>query len=98
VIVIDKAYVQITPENGASKYQVCYTSPVRFKDRTGNLAQPDPWPDGPSAFFGQTWYTGLLPDCSGSKPVAPCSLGFTGSGSGDRVGTFLTPAGDPGFR
>jgi len=97
-IVIDKAYVQITPENGSSKYQICYTSPVRFKDRTGNLAQPDPWADGPSAFFGQTWYTGLLPDCSGSKPVAPCSLGFTGTGSGDRVGTFLTPAGDPGFR
>jgi hypothetical protein len=97
-IVIDKAYVQITPENGSSKYQICYTSPVRFKDRTGNLAQPDPWADGPSAFFGQTWYTGLLPDCSGSKPVAPCSLGFTGSGSGNRVGTFLTPAGDPGFR
>jgi hypothetical protein len=97
VIVIDKAWVQITPENGASKYRVCYTSPVRFKDRTGNLAQPDPWPDGPSAYFGETWYTGLLPDC-GSKPVAPCSLGFTGSGAGNRVGTFLTPAGDPGFR
>jgi hypothetical protein len=97
-IVIDKAYVQITPENGSSKYRICYTSPVPFKDRTGNMAQPDPWTDGPSAFFGQTWYTGLLPDCSGSKPVAPCSLGFTGTGSGDRVGTFLTPAGDPGFR
>ena len=97
VIVIDKAYVQITPENGASKYQICYTSPVRFKDRTGNMAQPDPWSDGPSAYFGTTWYTGLLPDC-GSKPVPPCSQGFTGTGSGDRVGTFLTPAGDPGYR
>jgi len=96
-IVIDKAYVQITPENGSSKYRICYTSPVRFKDRTGAMAPADPWPDGPSAYFGGTWYTGLLPDC-GSKPVAPCSLGFTGSGSGDRVGTFLTPAGDPGFR
>jgi hypothetical protein len=97
VIVIDKAWVQKTPENGASKYRICYSSPVRFKDRTGNLAQPDPWSDGPSAYFGQTWYTGLLPDC-GSKPVAPCSMGFTGSGAGDRIGTFLTPDGDPSIR
>lgn len=97
-IVIDKAYVQITAENGASKYRICYTSPVPFKDRTGGWAQADPWSDGPSAYFGETWYTGLLADCTGSKPVVPCSLGFTGAGSGDRVGTFLTPAGDPGFR
>jgi len=96
-IVIDKAHVQITPENGSSKYRICYTSPVRFKDRTGAMAPADPWSDGPSTYFGGTWYTGLLPDC-GSKPVPPCSLGFTGTGSGDRVGTFLTPAGDPGFR
>jgi hypothetical protein len=98
VIVIDKAIVQVTPENGASKYRVCYTSPVRFRDRTGNLAQPDPWPDGPSAFFGETWYTGLLPDCAKKNPELPCSLGFVGNSAGDRVGTFLTPPGDPGFR
>jgi hypothetical protein len=96
VIVIDKEIVQITPENGTSKYRVCYTSPVRFTDRTGNLASPDPWSDGPSSYFGTTWYTGLLPDC-GKKPVAPCVVSWTGTG-GDRIGTFLTPAGDPGFR
>ncbi len=104
VIVIDKDWVQITPENGTSKYRVCYTSPERFTDRTGNPAQPDPgaWntsaPEtiGPSEYFGTTWYTGLLPDC-GKKPVAPCVLSWTGTG-GDRIGTFLTPAGDPGFR
>jgi len=97
VIVIDKAWVQKTPENGSSKYRICYSSPARFTDRTGNLAQPDHSSGGPSEYFNETWYTGLLPDC-GSKPVAPCSLGFTGSGSGDRVGTFLTPDGDPFIR
>ncbi len=51
VIVIDKSIVQVTPENGASKYRVCYTSPVRFRDRTGNLAQPDPWPRWPDGLF-----------------------------------------------
>jgi hypothetical protein len=96
VIFIDKEYVQITADNGVSKYRICYTSPVPFKDRTGNMAQPDPWEDGPSAYFGETWFTGLLPDC-GKKPVAPCSLGWTGTG-GNRIGTFLTPPGDPGYR
>ncbi|HET9667931.1 MAG TPA: hypothetical protein VFP09_14285, partial [Desertimonas sp.] len=106
VIVIDKSIVQVTPENGASKYRVCYSSPVRFRDRTGNLAQPDPgaWntsvPEtvGPSEYFGTTWYTGLLPDCAKKNPELPCSLGFVGNSAGDRVGTFLTPPGDPGFR
>lgn len=99
VIIIDKSIVQVTPENGASKYRVCYSSPVRFLDRTGNLAQPDPWSDGPSAFFGETWYTGLLPDCASKKnPVLPCSLGFVGNSAGDRIGTFLTPPGDPSYR
>jgi hypothetical protein len=100
VIVINKAIVQITPENGASKYRVCYSSPEPFLDRTGNLAQPDPWSDGPSAYFGGTWYTGLLPDCGKKNPEskAPCSLGWTASASGDRIGTFLTPPGDPSYR
>ncbi|HET9755476.1 MAG TPA: hypothetical protein VFP66_03155 [Candidatus Limnocylindrales bacterium] len=99
VIVIDKLIVQETPENGASKYRVCYTSPVRFRDRTGNWAQPDPWTNGPSAFFGETWYTGLLPDCGSKKnPELPCSLGFVGNSAGDRIGTFLTPPGDPSYR
>jgi hypothetical protein len=98
VLVIDKAVVQITPENGSSKYRICYASNVPFTDRNGNPAPQDPWgPQGPSAFFGETWYMGLLPDC-GKKPVAPCSQGFTGQGSGDRVGTFLTPGGDPFIR
>jgi hypothetical protein len=97
VIRIAANIVKKTADNGASKYRVCYSSPVRFKDRTGNLAQPDPWSDGPSAFFGETWYTGLLPDCL-KKPVAPCVMSWTGASGGDRTGTFLTPPGDPSYR
>jgi hypothetical protein len=98
VIVIDKAIVQVTPENGASAYRVCYSSPVRFFDRTGAWAPVDPWDDGPGVYFGTTWYTGLLPDCKGKNPVAPCVMSWTGDNAGNRVGTFLTPPGDPGFR
>jgi hypothetical protein len=97
VIVIDKAIVYETPDNGTSEYRVCYSSPVPFPDRTGDLAQPDPWEDGPSAYFGTTWFTGLLPDCDEKYPVAPCVLRWTEDG-GDRIGTFLAPPGDPSYR
>jgi hypothetical protein len=97
VIVIDKAIVDQTTDNGTSDYRVCYSSPVLFTDRTGELAKPDPWDDGPSAYFGTTWFTGLLPDCDPNDPVAPCVLGWTDDG-GNRVGTFLAPPGDPSFR
>lgn len=97
VIVIDKAIVDKTPDNGTSDYRVCYSSPVPFTDRTGEPAKPDPWDDGPSAYFGTTWFTGLLPDCDPNDPVAPCVLGWTDDG-GNRVGTFLAPPGDPSFR
>ena len=97
VIVIDKAIVDQTPDNGTSDYRVGYSSPVPFTDRTGEPAKPDPWDDGPSAYFGTTWFTGLLPDCDRNDPVAPCVLGWTDDG-GNRVGTFLAPPGDPSFR
>ena len=41
VIVIPGNVVKVTPENGTSKYRVCYSSPVRFRDRNGNLAPLD---------------------------------------------------------
>ena len=96
-IVIDKAIVDQTPDNGASEYRVCYSSPVPFTDRTGDRARPDPWDDGPSAYFGTTWFTGLLPDCDPNDPVAPCVLKVTEHG-GNRVATILTPPGDPFIR
>lgn len=97
-IVIDKAIVQETAENGASFYRVCYSSPEPFISRTGSPAPADPWTDGPTAYFGTPWYTGLLPDCKGKNPVAPCVLSWTGDSAGNRVGTFLTPPGDPSYR
>jgi hypothetical protein len=97
VIVIDKAIVDKTTDNGTSDYRVCYSSPVPFTDRTDEPAKPDPWEDGPSAYFGTTWFTGLLPDCDPNDPVAPCVLSWTDDG-GNRVGTFLAPPGDPSFR
>ena len=98
VISIDKTVVQATPNNGTSFYRVCYSSPVPFTDRNGNPAPQDPWPDGPSVYFGTTWYTGLLPDCAKKNPVAPCVVSWTGDNAGDRIGTFLTPPGDPSYR
>jgi hypothetical protein len=96
-IVIDRAIVDQTPDNDPSAYRIGYSAPVPFTDRNGNLAQPDPWDDGPSAYFGTTWFTGLLPDCDPNDPVAPCVLKWTDDG-GNRVGTFLAPPGDPSFR
>ena len=97
VIVIDRAVVDNTPNNDPSEYRICYSSPVPFIDSTGEPAKPDPWQDGPSAYFGTTWFTGLLPDCDPNDPVAPCVLKWTDDG-GNRVGTFLTPPGDPSYR
>jgi hypothetical protein len=97
VIVIDKTVVDQTPDNGTSEYRVCYSSPVPFTDGNGNPAPPDPWEDGPSAYFGTTWFTGLLPDCDEHDPVAPCVLRWTDDG-GNRVATILTPPGDPMIR
>lgn len=97
VIVIPGNIVKATSDNGASKYRVCYSSPVKFKDRTGQDAQIDTRPGNPTAYFGVTWYTGLLPDCVKKNPVPPCVMSWVGDGPA-RVGTFLTPPGDPGFR
>jgi hypothetical protein len=116
-ILIDKAWVQQTPENGASAYRVCYAAPTPFVSRavtgydlingsvvqttngTGSYAPPDSSSGGPSEFFGTTWYMGLLPDCGSKKvPPAPCVIGWTGDSAGDRIGTFVTPTGDPSIR
>ena len=98
VIVINKSIVQITANNGTSFYRVCYSSPVQFTDRNGQPAPIDSSANGPSTYFGTTWYTGLLPDCAKKNPVAPCVVSWTGDNAGNRVGTFLTPPGDPSYR
>ena len=96
-IVIHKSLVDQTPNNDPADYRVAYSSPVRFTDRTGAPAPEDPWPDGPSAYFGTTWYTGLLPDCDPQDPVAPCVMKWSDDG-GNRVASVLTPPGDPFIR
>ena len=96
-IVIDKLIVQQTAENGASKYRVCFSSPDPFHDIFGAWAPADTSTNGPSSYFGGTWYIGLLPDCAAKNPVAPCVLSWNAS-NGDRIGKFLAPAGDPTYR
>ena len=98
VIVIPANVVKVTSDNAASKYRVCYSSPIKFKDRNGNFAPKDTRPGNPSSYFGVDWYTGLLPDCAKKDPTPPCVVSWTGASGGNRVGTFLTPPGDPGFR
>lgn len=96
-IVIDKGTVDVTPDNDVDAYRVGYSSPVPFIARTGDPAPPDPWKDGPSNYFGTTWFTGLLPDCDPQDPVAPCVMKWADDG-GNRVATVLTPPGDPFIR
>ena len=109
-IFIPKSIVQVTSNNGSSFYRVCFSSPSPFKDIFGNLAPVDATFGGPNAFFGidttgalpttvGVWHTGLLPDCGNAKPApAPCVVGWTGTSPGDRIGTFIAPAGDPAYR
>jgi hypothetical protein len=97
-ILIGKKTVQATPDNAASAYRVCYASPDPFHDINGDWAPADTSDNGPSEYFGEIWYVGLLPDCSNQGPVAPCVLSWTASAGGDRLGVFLAPAGDPIYR
>jgi hypothetical protein len=97
-IFIDKSLVDQTEHNELSAYRITYSSPVPFTDRSGGLAKPDPSDgDGPSAYFGTTWYIGLLPDCDEHDPVAPCVVKWSDDG-GNRIATVLTPPGDPFIR
>ena len=96
-IVIHKSLVDHTPQNDPSEYRVVYSSPIQFTDHDGTPAREDPWPDGPSAYFGTTWFTGLLPGCDPNNPVAPCVLSWADDG-GNRVAKILTPPGDPFIR
>ncbi len=47
IVKIDRSIVNATPNNGASKYQVCYQAPTPFKTRAGTMATtgllPDCW-------------------------------------------------------
>lgn len=96
---IDKAIVQQDSNNGRSFYQICYASPTQFTARGGQPAAVDTTTNGPSAYFGTTWYMGLLPDCPKNPgALAACVLKRNAEGSGNAIITFQTPSGDPGYR
>lgn len=123
VLTIDKSWVQQTPNNGTSFYQVCYAAPTTFDTRivtgydsagaydgVGTYAVPilaSTDPAHPNAannagnnatdLFGTTWYVGTLPACADVGNVAPCLQSKAGTG-GNRVLTFITPPGDPGYK
>lgn len=110
VLTIPKSYVQTTPNNGTSFYQICYAAPAEFQtsaitnigpDGTplagGTYAVPEDSPNGPTAYFGEQWFYGTLPGCAANGHVAPCILAKAGTG-GARIITFITPASDPIYR
>jgi hypothetical protein len=82
---INKTVVNQVPNNGASKYAVCYNttgsaSHPTFVDRTGHAVS-----------------AGFLPSCSTSGLPAgnPCVQSVTKNGAGDVLITFTAPGGDP---
>ncbi len=81
----------------ALHYMVCYTSPTQFRTVFRLKAQPDPTVTA-AVNDGQTWYTGLLPDCEDTGGVAPCVQSRQIVTTGDLPGVYvqvLAPAGDP---
>jgi hypothetical protein len=86
VLRIGKSLVQHSTHPGASTWQICYASTSPFTPRSGNPG---------TATIGDTdYFTGLLPDCSNTAPVAPCVQSRTKDNAGDVLVTFLA-SGDP---
>ncbi|HEU5034976.1 MAG TPA: hypothetical protein VFT62_09505 [Mycobacteriales bacterium] len=82
---LDKSQVNVSANNGASMYTICYQADQAFKTRSGATAQSD----GNGNFFG------LLPDCAKKNPVAPCVQALGKNGQGDETATLLSLPGDP---
>jgi len=80
---IEKSKVQSSGHPGASTWQICYASTSSF---TGS--------SGPTLIGDVPYFTGLLPDCSNTTPVAPCVLARNKDNAGDVIVTFLA-SGDP---
>jgi hypothetical protein len=83
---IDKSLVQSSGHPGASTWQICYASMSSFTPRSG-----DP---GTVTIGDVPFFTGLLPDCSNTTPVAPCVQARNKDNAGDVIVTFLA-SGDP---
>jgi len=82
---IPKSSVQSSGHPGASSWQICYASTTSF------TAQPNT--SGTVTFGNDTYFTGLLPNCSSTQP-APCVQARNKDNAGDVVITFLA-TGDP---
>ena len=80
-----KDAVKSSGHPGASSWQICYASTQAFT--------PVPGTSGSVVFGSDTYFTGLLPDCSGTQ-LAPCVQARTKDNAGDVVITFLA-IGDP---
>jgi hypothetical protein len=89
VLRIDKSLVQSSGHPGASTWQICYASPTSppFTPRPGTTL-------GTATIGDVPYFTGLLPDCSNTTPVAPCVLARNKDNAGDVLVTFLA-SGDP---
>ena len=86
VLRIGKSLVQSSGHPGASTWQICYASMTSFAPRSG-----DP---GTTTIGDVPLFTGLLPDCSNTTPVAPCVQARNKDNAGDVLVTFLA-SGDP---
>jgi hypothetical protein len=89
VLRIDKSLVQSSTHPGASTWQICYASMSSFTPRSGN--------PGTATIGDISYFTGLLPDCSNTTPVAPCVQARNKDNAGDILVTFLA-TGDPFVR
>lgn len=84
---IDKSLVSSSGHPGASSWQICYGSTTPFTAVPGTSQQ--------NVTIGGTpgYFTGLLPDCSGTQG-APCVQSQNKNNAGDVIVTFLA-SGDP---
>jgi len=82
---ISKSLVQSSRRTNASDWQLCYASTAPFKAVDGT--------SGTEVIGGDTFNTGLLPDCS-STQGAPCVQARKKGSGGDVIITFLA-VGDP---
>jgi hypothetical protein len=80
-----KEAVKSSGHPGASSWQICYASTQSFTAL--------PHTSGTVVYGGDTYFTGLLPDCSGTQ-LAPCVQARNKDNAGDVVITFLA-IGDP---
>jgi len=90
VLTIFKSTVQASGHPGASTWQVCYADTSSFTPRPGTTL-------GDATIGGVHYFTGLLPDCANTQPVAPCVSARNKNNAGDVLVTIMA-SGDLVFR